>query len=236
MTNTVLHLVTNRAGDFRHPTFDSATTYRPKTETADEASLREYLGLKDTTTDYYVVGALTAVYAFPAFLSEFGEDKRTFDLTRWRPDQDAVYPVFLVNSRREAFNIHRVPTEFPVSIQWNLSYVDATTMLVQLGTARYMVPVRAAAETLYLDWPEELGIEGAIDLDGASWTTGFTATILHTPIGFPYDVLAEKLKNRQDARRILTDRGYMPYFFAAQSAMEKCAAVYTALAWPTNNE
>jgi hypothetical protein len=230
MMNEVIHLITNRSGDFHHPSMASIVGYTPHTETTDEASLRQFLKLKDTSTDYYVIGAIMAVYAFPAIAQEFKEQGRTFDVTLWRKDQDVFYPGTLVNSRQDAFNVHRVPSEFPVAFEWRMSYLDAQTMLIQLGTVRYAVPVRVAAGKLYVEWPEELGIQGAISLDEEDWSTTTVLTMLHTPVGFPYTALASQLANREDARRILTGRGYMKHFYAAQSSIEKCAITYTALA------
>jgi len=232
MINQIIHLVTNRSGDFHHPSLASAADYVPHVEPADEASLREFLHLKDIDTDYYIIGALTSIYAFPELVGEFNETDRNFDLSLWKPDDDAFSPGDLDNSSCCIFNIHRVPTEYPVVTQWDMSYLDATSLLIQLGTKRWVARVRESATKLYVDWPAELGLQGAVELDGA-WTTGYKMTLLHTPSGFPYEELARQIANREDARRILTDRGYMPYFFAAQSDLEKCAILYTALAWPS---
>lgn len=230
--NEIIHLVTNRSGDFHHPSLASVVGYKPHKEPADEASLRAFLQLKKTDTDYYVIGALAAVYAFPALVREFNEKGRTFDLSAWRKDDDVFYPGQLVNSRSHAFNVHRIPTEFPVEIEWRLSYLDSATMLVQVGSQRYNVPVRVAAGILYAEWPAELGIQGAIELD-AGWGSSTVMTMRHIPTGFPYEELARQLANREDARRLLTERGYMPYFYSAQSHIEKCAVTYTALAGPS---
>ena len=232
MTNAIIHLVTNRSGDFHHPSLGSVIGYTPHVESPEETTLRRFLHLKDTDSDYYVIGALGAIYAFPELVREYGEDGRTFDLQSWRKDDDAFYPGNMVNSRKDAFAIHRTPTEFPVALEWYLSYMDAQHMLIQVGTARYVVPVRVSATTLYVEWPDELGIQGAIAL-ADTWTTGTHMTLRHTPVGFPYTELARQLTQREDARRLLTDRGYMSYFYAAQSDIEKCAVTYTALAWPS---
>ena len=234
MINALIHLITNRAGNFHHPSLASATAYEPHREPTAEATLRDFLQLRNTDTDYYVIGALTSVYAFPALVREFGEDGRTFDLTSWRKDDDVFYPGEMVNSRRDAFTVHRTPTEFPVVSEWKLSFLDAQTMLIQVGVHRYNVSVRKSASTLYVDWPVELGIQGAIELSGGTWDSTVTMTLIHTPTGFPYDVLAAQLANREDARHILTERGDMSYFYSAQSAIEKCAITYTALAWPAH--
>jgi hypothetical protein len=234
MTNSIIHLVTNRSGDFHHPSLGAVRGYTPHRETDDETTLRTFLQLRDTSTDYYVIGAIASVYAFPDLVREYKESSRTFDLTSWRKDEDGFYPGKFVNTRRDAFNVHRVAQEFPVEMEWLLSYLDAQTLLVRLGSTRYNVPVREAGGILYAEWPEELGIKGAIELSG-SWDASTFMTLIHTPGGFPYTVLAEKLRHRDDARRLMTDRGYMSHFYAAQSAIEKCAIAYTALAWPTQH-
>lgn len=236
MINRIIHLVTNRSGDFHHLSLASVADYEPHTEPKYEKSLREFLRLNDTDTDYYVVAAISSIYAFPELYHEFGEQQRTFDLSQWRSDDDAGYPSQFVNTREDAFNLHRVPTEFPVAMQWDLSFLDSATLLIKLATRRFNVTAREANGILYVEWPEELGIQGAIDLNGQSWSSGFKMTVLHTPTGFPYTELVRQLDNREDARRILTDRGYMDNYYSAQSDIEKCALTYTALAWPANYE
>lgn len=234
MINAVLHLVTNRAGDFHHPAFASAVDFTPHAETEDEKSLRTFLQLRDTTTDYYVVGALNAIYAFPDILAEFGETQRTFNLARWRKDNDGFYPGSFVNTNAHVFSVQRIPNEFPVDMEWILSYLDAQTMKIQLASKTYLAPVRISGDILYVEWPEELGIKGAIKLEVA-WDSSARMTLSHTPVGFPYGKIVEHVVHRDDARRLLTGRGYMSHFFAAQSDMEKCALLYTALAEPRNN-
>ena len=235
MKNSVIHLITNRKGDFHHSSLASVSDYEIHAEPDEEASLRTFLQLGDTTTDYYVMGALGAVYAFPELFAEFKETQRTFDISLWSKDDDNFTPNGVINTTDEVFNLHRTPTEFPVEMEWIMTYTNDNTMRVVLGAASYDVPVRATTNTLYADWPEELGISGAISLD-ATWSSGDEFRIHHTPTRFPYSRIVELITNRADARMIMTNRGYMRNFYLAQSDIEKCAILYTALAWPENYE
>jgi hypothetical protein len=234
MTNAVLHLVTNRAGNFHHPSLASAVSFSPRAETEDEQSLRTFLQLRDTTTDYYVLGALNSIYAFPEILAEFGETQRTFNLSRWRKDSDTFYPGKFVNTNAHVFSVQRVPNEFPVDMEWLLSRVDSQTLKIQLASHTYYASARLSNNILYVEWPEELGIQGAIQLDG-EWNASTLMHLYHTPVGFPYSKIVEYVVHRDDARRLMTGRGYMSHFFSAQSDIEKCALLYTALAAPTSN-
>jgi len=236
MKNSVIHLITNRAGDFHHPSLASVTDYTPHTESAEEISLRDFLQLRDQSTDYYVIAAINAVYAFPELVAEFKESQRTFDLSLWSKDDDNITSNGVLNTQDKVFTIHRTPTEFPVQMRWELSYVNGTTMKIRLGDLFWDVNVRTTEDNvMYVDWPEELGISGALNLDN-TWSSGDTMTIIHTPTRFPYGRLAEIVTNRDDARRVMIDRNYIRNFYLAQSDIEKCAILYTALAWPEKYE
>lgn len=231
MENAVIYLVTNRSGDFRHPSLASCDRYTPIPEAPDEIKLRALLRLNDTSTDYYVMGALMAVYAFPDILAEYRETGRSFEPTLWEPDEDVLTGGAFRDTSQDAFYLHRVPDEWPVAMSWDIAFMDATTALVTVGDARYRVPVRASGGSLYATWPEALGLRGAVDLDG-SWTSGATLHLEHVPVSFPYHRAVEKVMASPGSLSLISARGYMGAFYSAQSDIEKFALALTALAWP----
>lgn len=233
MRNSVLHLVTNRNDGFASAVFPASEEYTPHSETDLEAEIRTFLQFDRKDTDYFILGPIMAVYAFPDILQEFKEDIRTFNFSDIRHPDDQTGGCALVGTQRAPLFIHRVPAEWPVQMDWKISYVDGRTLKITLGTVyKQLVKYRKSGVYLYVDWPSELGINAAIELPSETWASGSEVFIHHTPVEYPYALVVDKLTKKNAVTHLLTTRGLMAHFYAAQSAIEKMAVITLAFSNP----
>lgn len=224
--NTVLHAITNRSGDFVSDIFPSDTSYKPVVLSSDAAALRKFLQLDNTSHDYYVVGCLAALNAFPELLESLGSDDQTFDLTRYQRPED-VTNLELIPGPYGPPNIKRVATEFPAQLDMRLVYESPTVGVFSLGNRREEITVDVDTDSFAPAWPVWAGVAGAVD---AVWSSTIQFNIRHTPISFPYDALAEKLDQNRDKNMLLLATDLLTHYFSARSGIEKVATVATALA------
>ena len=225
MVNKILTAITNRLS-FATATFPRSTTTLPALPD-DVEHVRKLLKLDYYIDDYFVVGALAAIDAFPHLKEGFGEDVRSFRLLDYqRPlDQWTVLHV----GGHEAPTVRRIPTEFPVTFDITFDFVDSTNMRATVGVTSFIVPVRPLGTILEPAWPAELGITGALDLQAQAWDNTFHARLRHVPSGYPYAVVAGILDDDTTKNTLLLASGLLLQYMRAVDPVEKVATVLTAL-------
>ncbi len=229
MINQILHLVTNRA-TFASALFPDNPDFLPGKLTADATAVHRLLRLDVTTNDYYVVGAMAALYSFPELIEALPAETRTFALADFQRPRDSILGATPIPDHSGPFVMRRHAAEFPVLTSVRLTYVEAGYVRISLGSSAQVVPITAQGALLYPQWPAELGISGGLQLVGQAWDADCVVVITHIPVTFPYDVVAEMLRVNNPKNSLLLQFGLLEHYFIATTPMEKVATVLTALA------
>jgi len=228
MPNEILHRVTNRAS-FATPLFPPSLTFTPRELPPAAETVRRLLQLDYTGDDYYVLGAMNALYSFPEMIEALGPDQPTFALAAFQRPCDTWVGVAPRNNQQGPFVLRRYPLEYPVERTITLQYVNPVTMLMLIGTMQLTVPVRVWDDIMDADWPPASGFSGGLSLINQSWDENFKAVITHMPVSFPYRRLMEILKVNRDVTLLLTQQGLIEHFTLAASPIERVATVLLAL-------
>jgi hypothetical protein len=224
MINRILHTVTNRATGFVSPVFPKFADFVPRIMTGEALALLKFLQLDREDTDFFVVGILQAVDAFPCIRESFGPEIRTYDLSMFSLPTPELVNCQLVDGPLGPPSLRRIPEEFPTQSVVQLSYRADDVMHAELGDRIFDFPVRAAGTCLHPEWPEALGIKGDLE-----WHAGFSAQINFWPTGFPYQALADALDAFAPKSALLSQSGLSSHYHLAFSAIEKVAITALAL-------
>lgn len=239
MRNAVLHLVTNKSGNFGTPILPENSFYTPHTPTEAEAFVRARLLINDSL--YHLVNSMLAVYAFPEILSDFRETSRTFDFKNLQKNTVTISGATYANTATENFNIVNIPTSFPSAnyFNWQIRCQDFENLVFIGCDTNYTIPY-TLTETIQdtvthrivsAAWPAVTGIRGGFDLDAATdWSFGNYFSLTVYPAVFPYDAAISYINRFAETATLLTDSGLARNYYNAQSSIEKYATLMLALA------
>jgi len=229
MTNSILLAVTNRDTGFLSPELQIFQSFKPSRESKDEKGVRELLGLKDTTTDYFVKGVLGTVDAFPAVRTRFNESERSYDMTRLIRATDVITGGKLVPDTDGFPQVLRNPSEWPAVQTMVFQYLDSTTLSLDIGSVRhYAKYFPDTTGTLVVDWPAVSGVRGNL-LPDAAIEAGYELVIDHEPVRYPHNLVKTKLENSTCFLNIIKNQGLNKAWYASDSAAEQVAVAALAL-------
>jgi hypothetical protein len=244
MRNAVLHLITNKSGNFGSLVLPENSFYTPHTETAEETFIRSKLLINDS--NYHLVNSMLAVYAFPEILSDFRETSRTFDFKDLQRNTVTISGATYANTATENFNIVNVPATFPSTsyFNWTIQYQDYENLVFIGCGGSYTIPY-TLTETVQdavtyriisAEWPAVSGIKGGFSLDPSTdWSTGNSFSLTVYPAVFPYEAAVNYVNKFSETATILTNTGLARNYYNAQSYIEKYATLMLALANPEKN-
>jgi hypothetical protein len=244
MRNAVLHLITNKSGNFGSSVLPENSFYSPHTPTEAEEFIRSRLLINDS--NYHLVNSMLAVYAFPEILSDFRETSRTFDFKDLQKNVVTIAGATYANTTTENFNIVNVPTTFPSVnyFNWTIKYQDYENLVFIGCDTAYTVPY-TLTETVQdavtyriisAEWPAVSGIRGGFYLDPATdWSTGNSFSLTVYPAIFPYEAAINYVNKFSATSTLLTNTGLARNYYNAQSYIEKYATLMLALADADNN-
>lgn len=241
MRNAVLHLITNKAGDFGIDNLPSDSSFVPYTTTSDEDEVRNLLLINEAP--YYLTNSLIAVYSFSDILAEFRESEKTYELRNFPRACLAVTNATYANTPTENFNILNNPDTFPSLdyTNWTIAYNNDTTLTMRCCDQRFTVPYTLSDITeegdsmriLAAEWPAITGIKGGFQLDsGLDWSYGSSITLSVPPATFPYGAAVRMVSRLPRLADILNNAGVAKNYHNAQSDIEKYALLMLALANP----
>ena len=239
MRDAVLHLITNKAGDFGSSVLPENSFYTPHTPTEAESFVRSKLLINDSI--YHMVNSMLAVYAFPEILSDFRETSRTFDFKNLQKNTVTISGASYANTASENFNIVNIPNSFPSVnyFNWQIKYQDYQYLVFSGCDANYTIPYTLTETTqdaasyriISADWPLESGIKGGFSLDPATdWSFGNSFSLTVYPTVFPYESAINYINKFADTATLLTNTGLSRNYYNAQSYIEKYAILMLALA------
>ncbi len=233
MYNSILHLLTNRTTGFTNEIFPAVSVYTAHTESADETYLRTFLKLREGDPEFYLVAMLAAVKSFPEIEVEFKETNCTFNLNDYRRTEYTVSNGVLTSGLGTEASVLYRPLEYPVPASTTLKYYDSSELNIVRGRKTYRVGYQLRTGGLmHVDWPEEIGITGVIDLLGNTWSSGVPITFTHTPDVFPFEAQATAAAKNNKIFKYLDDIGTLKMFNAAQSPIEKGAILGLSVSTP----
>ena len=231
MVNRALYSLTNMASGFSSPIFPQVPTYTPVSCAVDVEFLRSVV-MANAPQDFYRVGLLAALDAFPHIRAAIGADHRTYDLVDYRPTAAQATGFAWMPSPTGAANIRLNPTTFPVAFLVDLKYKLPSLLTASYGTQTWDIPVRVNNGVVTPDWPTALGIQGL--MGSLTWALGFEGFISMTPATFPYGPLCTVLETTSQHWDVLLREGMLELYYAARSFEEKIAWTCAAICKATN--
>jgi hypothetical protein len=226
--NRHLWLLTGRTDNFVTPTLNSKLNYEGPPPSAAVLAARSLLHLGDTSTDYYVIGAMAALTAFRPLA---GPDTSPLFLPR---TLQVAAPSISGGSLRPAgpqhpSMLHR-PSRIPAPRVWYVTCKSSTLVRITTDTGYDRTVVyRLAAGVVYIDWPEEIGFHAAFAPTGGVWVDGSQVIIRTEPSGYPYPAVAKQIRQSTELVRLMSEEGTLSAFHAAQSSLQKVGALAAAV-------
>lgn len=221
-----LWLLTGRCADFVSPALNTGIRYDVVRPDPDVAAARALLCLGDTATDYYVIGAMAALHAARSALRGITDEESVMFL----PQSLSVRAPRIANgelrmaSARYPTMLHR-PTTIPAARTWFVSWDSPAEVRISTDTGvSVRAPYRHVGDTVYIDWPPELGFHAAFAPTGNVWAAGSSVVILTEPSGYPYAAVVEKIKQSNELVRMMAAEGTLSAFAASQQSLQKVGA------------
>lgn len=241
MRNAVLHLISNKSGDFNSSLFPENSFYTPQVTTPEEDFIRTKLFINDS--NYHLVNSMLAVYAFPEILMEFRESATTYDFKDLQQNIVTITGANYANTSTENFNIVNIPDKFPTPnyFNWQVKYQDSGHAVFSGCDSSISIPCSLTSTTqgstayniLTADWPAQAGIKGGFALDtNTSWSYGTSFSLYVYPAVFPYEAAIAYINKFSEVSTVLNNTGLSRNYYNAQSAIEKYATLMLAIANP----
>ena len=230
MLNSVLHTITNRANDFASPMFNDRIDFIPAPLLPAAYEVLQLLRLDYKDNDFYIAGALGAIYAHPELLENFGAEHRTYSISDYQRAVDSMVGFSPIADVNGPFSIQRQALEFPVAFALPVYYVSDIAAGVQVGNDTFTVPCTRQGLSLFPAWPAALGISGGLLLE-SDWAPGFSGLINHEPVRFPYDAIAALLDNSSAKNDLLLRTDLIEHYHKSRAAIEKVGTVLLALGY-----
>lgn len=224
--NAFLHPLTNRGQGYIWPRFpvDPHWVARGSDE-ADE--VRRLMRLNVTDCDWYVVGCLQAIAGCPWVAREIADTAALMTMLHYVPSTGSIVGADLRPDQKGPPQLVRTSMLWPVDFWITLTRVDEGHALLKVDGMPAAVSARFDDTYLHVDWPESVGIAGA--LVPTSWAASDEILIYHEPRRFPYELLAQELHGVRAHDRLLLTTGLASHAVAARSDLEKIAVTCLAL-------
>jgi hypothetical protein len=224
----ILYSVTNRDTGFSSEAFPIATGFIPD-QNASAESLRRVLRINAGSDDYFSVGILAAVRAFPVYAALLPENGSAVNLGRYSRPITQHEGGILTSSPAGPPRVIRSCSSWPPSFEMSVGYLaDDAAVLRYDGKSVTIGCRKMGALRIEPEWPEDSGVNGRVSLPN-EWTTGSVYRVIDYPVRFPYAPLAGILNGNSEAQSLLSASSLAGSFYGARSAIEKVALVAIAL-------
>ncbi len=235
MTNPRLHLylwlLTGRCDDFVAPALNTGLRYGAASRDPETEQARKMLHLTDTSTDYYVIGAMAALYAARSALRGMRDEETVMFLPgslRLRAPSVSGGEFRLAGPRYPTM-LHR-PRSLPAARTWYVTYLNSLEVTIT-NDAGYSSRADYAHvnDTVYVKWPAETGFHAAFAPTGNVWTTGSRIVIRAEPSGYPYAAVAESIRQSNSLIRVMSAEGTLTAFVSAVDPLQQVGALVAAI-------
>lgn len=225
--NLHLWLVTGRQGDFQSVALNSPVVYTTQPDPLlDE--VRALLWVGDTRTDQGILALMAAMESASAEV-DLPPDMPAYHMRGAIP---AVFPSIegaeIIPSGAEIPRAGYFPRVYPFAYEWRLTFNTDHLVLSNDAGQRYRMTYRATGTDLFPTWPTELGFDFGLRF-GSTWAG--EACVFRLPIRtFPFEPLAERLKNSPAVARLLGGENVGSAFSASVWAFHRVGLVVAAVA------
>jgi hypothetical protein len=224
-TNLFLWLLTGRSKDFANETLNTRVTFTSQKLPAEVLHMRSLLKFDDRRTDFYVLGALGAVYMSTSLLrSMVSENQAVFVPGMLRLSPVVSSATLLSKDQFSWPYIDGRVAGRDGFTQVSLTYIDAE--MVELSTdagLKIAVAYELVSETggLRLKVPTiyDYGIHA--DMRVGTWGPGDIVSVGVSPTRYPYSAMAEKLAQDSVSIRMMNEEGTLQAFSETSSSARK---------------
>jgi hypothetical protein len=229
MIEDFIYDLTNRGSGFVWARFPVDPTFLPKALPDYAERVRVGLKLDDTSSDYYLVGALGALLGCPWVGEQVGTLEDLMPLATFSPPPDAWVGGELKAGPLDPATFALMPEIWPVELTTTLTFFDSQRAVLRSGDlAEYVAVALNPNGRLKVDWPSRFRARGVIDLS-VTWESGASILIQHHPSAYPYRQAAEHLGGLRETNQLLLRSGLAAGWHAARSDMERVALLALGL-------
>lgn len=226
-----LWLLTGRCSGFVNATLNTHIAYDLVNESNLIARGRDFLQLRTGDTDYYVAGAMAAVYASISALRGLPTEESIMFL----PGGMRIPPPKIVGATLSPMfaggpKIKHVPSGIPAARVWTITCQDSASMEVRSDIGEvWQVPFIKAGVQVFPTWPVELGFNFGFRPVNDYWARGTQVTITAEPFTYPYESVARAAGQDPLLIDLLAANGMLEAFNAALPPIYKVGALAGAL-------
>lgn len=219
--SNLLHELANRGTGFVWPRFPVDHVFPEARLPGYAQDLHNFMKLSDTTTDYWVLGAVHSLLSSPWVLEDAGDPETLREVVFYPQPRTGWVGATLTSSSKGVAAFARVPTTWPLVLKVVISYLDESNARIVCGDQRWDVHAKLSpAGYVLIDWPEEFHAAGVLEV-GGTWVEGSTVEIHSQPTSFPYDEAIEFLAAQRSTNRLLLESGLATAWQGARSSIEK---------------
>lgn len=207
-------------------------------------SLRDFLNLRDTTSDFSTVALASALLAnselraaIPLRLTET-DVVLTAQAMPVQPAVQCLTPnvTLLPASLRQADTV-RGPVGWPFSAKLTLKYVNSSAALLISSEQQEAVGTTASDDgIIVVNWPAWVGFNVRLQFMSTTtqWTTGSVVDFIATPPAFPFAAMLEAMEPREDWLTLLFNCGLADcYADAVNLPVDRAGIIAAALVMDT---
>lgn len=223
MQNAVLHLLTNRAGDFGSTIFPNSSVYTPHSESKVEESIRSLLKLRTGDSPYFLINIMGAIYAFPEIFAEFKETNTSFQFSDYVRPPNTVSGGSIVSMYGKTVSYSRIPNQYPIDFEITISYKDSEKVRIIIDDVEHEANYTIRGDGFMdIDWPEISGLSGIVQ-PNTSWNVGSLIRVYHQPVSYPYKAVVDCVLKNTDYISYISSTGLLKNMYSAQTDLEKVA-------------
>lgn len=233
--NAALHSLANTAGPFSAELGPLNQDFVPHVAPNDEALLRGKLCLD--LGDYYLKHLLVNLQTRTDLWRNVSHGGDVFQVDLLPKPKVTSEGGSLMSLSRGVgyYNEQTLLKQVPVSMDWELAWrADKLAVIRDVTSGRTTTTkVVPSLESLRVVWPVWVPFSGPIQLT-QSWVAGALISFHVEPSGFPWSVLAERIKGDSWLNQHLTDHQLMDEFHSGDARLQvalACACVIQAHPW-----
>jgi hypothetical protein len=224
-----LWLLTGRNADFKNANLNTPVRFEVTDERDHIKEARDLLQLRRADTDFYVLGAMAALYSsLPALRGGPSEESVIFSPGTLRIPSPTVDGTFRPQDSRPISLVHRAD-DLPAAHTFRVSRKHSRALIETDNGRRYDAAYRHVDGTVYLDWPAEIPFVAAVRPYNGVWDDGSHFTIHSEPVGYPYAAVARRIKDSGNLIQLMVRYGTLGAFEASQSPIFKVGALVAAV-------
>jgi len=221
----------NKGKGFQAPFIPEYVTFETYTETADEALIRELLGLHEQLTDYYALSYLSLFDRHPEIKKELDVPHTAFSVEDYIHKESELNGGVLRVTEKGEEGFTRVPNRIPVNFYFTISYLNTTEVNIFTPTftrnTSYTNAAHAGNRLLSIVWGEDIPFSGSVIVP--TWQMDDQFTLTHRPISFPYAAALSSVIRTKAHMRLLNKAKVVDQFIVAESDTEKLGWLILAL-------